>query len=189
MEILGAATELSAVNEMLASVGEDPVEALEILPPSGLTALAILRGMSRDTQEEGFWFNEEVAYELKPDPQTKEITIPDNILRIDSEQGDCIRRGNRFYDREHKRFTFDEAVKCEVVLHLPWADLPSVVRRYITALATEKFIESFPAAQATTEARLRNLSRAKAAFEKAAIKNADYNLLGNQTIQYRLRRS
>jgi len=189
MEILGAAAELAAVNEMLASVGEDPIEALDILPPSGLTALAILRATSRDTQEEGFWFNEEVAYELKPDPQTKEITIPDNILRIDSEQGDCIRRGNRLYDKAAKSFTFDEPVKCEVVLHVPWSYLPSVARRYFIALATEKFIESFPAAQATTDARLRNLSRAKAAFEKAAIKNADYNLLGNQTIQYHLRRA
>jgi len=189
MEILGAASELAAVNEMLASVGEDPVEALDILPPSGLTALAILRATSRDTQEEGFWFNEEFDYELKPDPTSHEITIPPNILRIDSERGDCIRRGNRLYDREIKSFTFDEPVKCEVVLHLSWADLPSVARRYITALATEKFIESFPAGQGTTEARLRNLSRAMAAFEKAAIKNGDYNLLGNPSIQHHLRRS
>jgi len=188
MEILGAADELAAVNEMLASVGEDPVENMDILPPSGLTALSILRATSRDTQEEGFWFNEEFDYELKPDPQTKEIIIPDNILRIDSERGDCIRRGMKLYDKAKKKFTFDAPVKCEVVLHVPWGDLPSVARRYFIALATEKFIESFPAAQAITDARLRNLSRAKAAFEKAAIKNADYNILGNPAIQLSLRR-
>jgi len=188
MEILGAASELAAVNEMLASIGEEPIETLVIMPPSGHTALDLLRGTSRDLQEEGFWFNEEFDYELKPDSTTHEISIPHNILRIDSESGDCIRRGNKLYNRENKSFKFDKPVTCEVVLHLPWGDLPAVARRYITALAIEKFIESFPAATATTEARVRNLLRAKAAFEKACIKNGDYNLLANVSIQHHLRR-
>jgi len=188
MEILGVASELAAVNEMLASIGEDPVEVLDILPPSGRTALTILRGTSRDLQEEGFWFNEEVGYELKPDSLSHEILIPANILRIDSEEGDCIRRGDRLYDRANKTFKFNTPVKCEVVFHLPWDDLPSVARRYITALAIEKFIESFPAAQATTEARVRNLYRAKVALENASIKNGDYNLLANVSIQHKMRR-
>jgi|GEM_PF-3284629 len=188
MEILGSASELAAVNEMLASIGEDPLESLSIMPPSGNTALSLLRATSRDLQEEGFWFNEEFDYELKPDSVSFEITIPDNVLRIDSEVGDCIRRGNRLYDRTGKSFKFDAPVTCEVVLHLPWGDLPSVVRRYITALAIEKFIESFPAASATSDARVRNLLRAKAAFERAEIKNGDYNLLANVSIQHKMRR-
>jgi len=189
MQNLGAASELAAVNEMLASVSEDPVESLDNLPPSGRMALSILRATSRDLQEEGFWFNEETDYELKPDQLTFEITIPANILRIDSEEGDCIRRGSKLYDRYKKSFKFDQPVKCEVVLHLPWEDLPSVVRRYIIALSIEKFIESFPHGQATSEARMRNLLRAKAAFENASIQNGDYNLLANVSIQYKMRRT
>jgi len=188
MAIVNDGFVLIAVNEMLASIGEDPVEALEILPPSGITALTILQSISRDYQEEGYWFNEELDYELQPNPTTKEIFIPDNILRIDSQTGDCIRIGDRLYDKARKSFEFENPVKCEVVLQRQWIELPSAARRYFIALATEKFIESYPAAQATTDARLRNLTRAKAAFEKAAIKNGDYNILSNAHIQQNMRR-
>jgi len=189
MEILGAATTLNAVNELLASIGEDPLESLDIMPPSGNIALQVLYNTSRDFQEEGHWFNEESDYELKPDAASKEILIPPNVLRIDSEDGDCIRRGVKLYDRSAKSFIFDAPVKCEVTLHLPFEELPAAARRYITALSVEKFIEAFPVPQGTTEARLRNLMRAKAAFEAAAIRNGDYNILTNSSIQSALRRT
>jgi len=189
MEIIGAASELAAVNELLASIGEDPVEALDNLPPSGHTALVVLRGTARDFQQESYWFNHEKDYEFKPDSLTKEIVIPSNIVNADSLEGNCIVRGQRLYDRGAKSYQFDRPVKCEVTFHLPWEELPAVVRRYITALCVEKFIESFPAAQGTTEARLRNLMRAKVAFEKAAIENGDYNLFKNPHIHYNMRRA
>jgi len=189
MEIIGAAGELAAVNELLAAIGEDPLEELANMPPSGHTALSVLRGTARDFQQAAYWFNYETDYELKPDALTKEIILPPHILNVDSMEGDCIQRGNRLYNKEKKTYLFEKPVQCDVILHLPWAELPAVVRRYITALSVEKFIEGFPAAQGTTEARLRNLLRAKVAFDKATIENGDYNILKNISIQSKMRRS
>lgn len=188
METLGSSSEVQAVSELLAAIGEDPVENIEDLPPSGNTALATLRGTSRDFQEEGHWFNQETDYVLEPNG-SGEIIIPDSILDIDSVDGDAIQRGSRLYDRENKTYLFNTSVSCSVTFHLKWDELPSVARRYITALAIEKFVDGFPGAQAVTEARNRNLIRAKVAFDKATIRNGDYNLLNNESISQKNRRS
>lgn len=187
MSNIGPASELSAVNEMLAAIGEDPVESLDALPPSGNTALHTLQITARDFQQDAFWFNYEEDYELTPDA-SGEITIPDNVLSIDGMDEDVVERRPRLYHRGNKSFVFTAPVACEVVLQLTWDELPSVARRYITALATEKFVDGFPGAQAVTEARQRNLLRAKVAFERAVIRNEDLNILNNNTIQQLTRR-
>lgn len=189
MDTRGPSLEVQAVSELLASVGEDPVEDLMNLPPSGNTALATLRAQSRDFQEEGHWFNQEDNYTMTPNDDG-EIIIPDNIISITgSEGGDLVERRNRLYDRENKTYKFDDEVDCSVILHLPWEELPSAARRLITAYSTEMFVDGFPGAEGVTEARHRNLIRAKVAFERAVIRNGGYSLLDNETVQQQLRRT
>lgn len=188
METLGPATELQAVSELLAAIGEDPVEDIDNLPPSGHTALAVLRGTSRDHQEEGHWYNMEADYLLSPNGDN-EIIIPDGIISLAGTDADLIERRPRLYDLENKTFTFTAPVSVAVILHLSWDELPSVVRRYVTAMAIERFVDGFPGANAVTEARNRNFIRAKAAFERAVIRNGRLNLLDNETIAQLTRRS
>lgn len=187
MNTLGPASELSAVNELLAAIGEDPIENMELMPPSGHTALTALRNQSRDFQEEGYWFNRESAYPLTPEEDGR-ILIPDNILSLDGTDQDVIERRPYLYNRETKGFEFSGPVNCEVILHLPWEQLPPAARRYIVALATERFVDGFPGAQGVSEARHRNLLRAKVAFDKAVIRNEGFNLLNNITISQLTRR-
>jgi len=184
----GPADELSAVNEMLAAVGQDPVGSLEMLPPDGNTALFVLQTTARDFQEEGFWFNREADYELKPDAEGR-ITIPSSILSIDGMEADVVERWPYLYDRANKTHIFTAPVLCDGIFHRTWDRIPHAARRYITALAIEKFVDGFPGAQAVTEARERNLLRAKVAFERAVIRNEDLNLLNNDTIATLARRS
>ncbi|RWO57055.1 hypothetical protein [Mesorhizobium sp.] len=188
METLGPASELDAVCELLASIGEDPVSDLEDLPPSGNTALSILRSQSRQVQEEPRWFNFEADVLLTPNLDG-EVIVPANVLDIDSTDGDIIQVGNRLYDRANKTYTFGSPVSCEILWHRPWDELPSVARRYITALAIERFIEGFPGAEATTPSRQRNLARASNSFFRAEIRAGDFNLLNNASIQTIARRS
>ena len=187
MHDLGPAGELGAVCEMLAAIGEDPVEDLDNLPPSGNTALFILRTVSRDFQEEGYWFNTDRDYVLTPGPD-RQIHIPENILSIDGMDEDVVERRPRLYNRAARSYEFSAPIPCEVILHLPWDELPSVARRYVTAMATERFVDGFPGATAVSEARHRNLIRAKVAFEKAVVRAEDLNLLTNTTIANLARR-
>lgn len=184
------AAELNAVNEMLAAIGESPLENIEIMPPSGHTARLILNQTSAAIQTEGHWFNQEGSYRLVPDA-AGEINLPPNILSVDATDDtiDVIARGSRLYDKTRQSYTFDSAVECDVILLLPWEELPPVARWYITAAATELFCESFPGSPGVTEARDRNLRRALASFRRAEVENGDYSLLKNTSIQYNLRRT
>ncbi|TIQ65455.1 MAG: hypothetical protein E5X41_14940 [Mesorhizobium sp.] len=188
METLGPASELDAVCELLASIGEDPVLDLEDLPPSGSTALSVLRTQSRQVQEEPHWFNFETDVVLSPNVDG-EIIVPPNVLEIDGVDGDLIQVGNRIYDRDNKTYTFASSASFQILWHRPWDELPSVVRRYITALAVERFIESFPGAEATSSSRRLNLARATGAFVRAEVRAGDFNLLNNASIQTIARRS
>lgn len=188
METLGPSSEVQAVSELLAAIGEDPVEDLDNLPPSGNTALSVLRSTSRDFQEEGHWFNFESDHVLTPNGDG-EIIIPGSILSLTGVEGDYITRRPRLYDRENKTFQFSEPVSCSVIFHLYWNELPAVARRYVTALSVEKFVDGFPGANAVTEARNRSLFRAQVAFQKAKLRNEKFNLLNNATISQLSRRS
>lgn len=189
MTTLGTASELDAVNELLASIGEDPVEDLENLPPSGNTALTVIRATSRDTQAEGHWFNQETDFVFVPDPISNEVLLPSNILGITGVDQDLIKRGGRLYDRDNKTFYFTQSVTCSVILHLPWDELPTTAQRYFTAIATERFIDGMPSEAAISDARNRNYSRALVAFKQDEIRNGKYNLLENSTISQLTRRS
>lgn len=180
-------TEADAVSEMLAAIGEDPIGDVNDLPPSGATALATLRSTTRDFLEEGHWFNREEDYVLTPS-ENGEIIIPENILAVDGMTEDVVERRPRLYHRANKTFIFSAPVPCEVHLLLDWETIPLVARRYITALATETFVDGFPSGPGLTPARERGLLRAKAAFQNAVIRNEDLNILNNSSISSMTRR-
>ena len=79
---LAPMTELEAVNTMLQSIGQAPVNTLEI---SGITdvssARTFLHNSSRDIQGESWSFNTDELYELNPD-EMGHILIPNGVLEI-----------------------------------------------------------------------------------------------------------
>jgi Ni,Fe-hydrogenase III component G len=174
---------------MLSSISEDPVIDIENLPPSGNTALTLLRSVTRDLQEEQAWFNTEIDVSLLPDVLTGYIYLPANTLSVDSDDLDVIERDGLLYNKDDKTFIFSAAVSCEITYRLTWDEIPSVARRYYTALAIERLVETTPGADPTSASRQRNLLRAKVAFERAKLRNGDYNLLNNTSIQSTLRRT
>ena len=48
-------------------------------------------------------------------------------------------RGERLYDREEHTFTFTDSLYVDMILILPWDDLPQPARRYITVKAARRF--------------------------------------------------
>ena len=188
LDLRGAASELDAVNEMLAAIGEDPAAALDYLPPSGNTALHLLRETSRSIQSEGYWFNTEVDYPLSPAADGR-VPVPLNVIDLDGEDDNIIQRGLYLYDLSTRSYQFTAPVNCKVTLYLPWDELPSVARWAITSAATERFCEAFPGSPGVTEARDRNTRRAHAALRRAEALNGGHNILSNQHFLSMTRRS
>ena len=135
-----AAQELPAINQILASVGQDPVTTLDQTNPDVAIAYDTLIQVSREIQSEGWTFNKEQDYPLTPDSNS-EILIPSNVLQIDisaetgHEEMDVIRRSGKLYDKQEHTYTFTEELKCDVVWLFDWVDLPRPIQDYITARA------------------------------------------------------
>ena len=145
---LSPTTELEAVNTMLTSIGEQPIQNLDDL--AGLTdasiARQILSNVSRAVQSRGWVFNTDLDKVMKPDSHG-EIILNDTILRIDTTtrmrdpDNDIIERGRRLYDRQKNTDKFDEGteIKCNLIIYLNFIDLPEPARRYISIRSARIF--------------------------------------------------
>ncbi len=136
-------TQLEAVNSMLATIGEAPVNTVTGTSADAAVALSILDETSREVQSVGWKFNTERDVDF---PRSEDGTIPigPNILRFDVEPRsnhdvDPVQRGTRLYDLKGHSYKFPRDLKAEVVYYLPWEDLPEQARRYITIRAARIF--------------------------------------------------
>ena len=178
-------TELSAVNTILGAIGQSPVTTLgKVTTDTTNTAdeiantfenpeialiYQILKESNIDVQNEGWTFNREDHVKFHPDSTTKEITIPTNVLRMDSENPEDktvapVRRNGKLYDKVNHTFIWeDEDVYLNVVFLFPYDDIPSVFKRYITYKAAGR-----AATQMITNTQLVQLLQVQEQMARAA---------------------
>ena len=143
---LSPTTELEAVNTMLTSIGEQPIQNLNDLAGLSDASIAkqILDNVSRAIQSRGWIFNTDLDVNM-PINQSGEITLSPDILRVDTtslvRQGDTdiVERGRKLYDRQKQSFTFTSNVKVNQIKLLTFEDLPEPARRYISIRAARIF--------------------------------------------------
>lgn len=135
-------TKLEAINIMLSSIGEAPVNSLTSGLVDAEMAETILNATSREIQSRGWKFNTERNFRILPTPQN-EIVLPLNTLRADlmktSGDLDLIQRGNKMYNLKTHSFTVTTAVELEIVVFLDFEQLPEAARHYITIRAARIF--------------------------------------------------
>jgi len=135
-------TELDAVNSILMSIGESPVNTLDTQSPEVVIALSTLRQVCREIQSEGWSYNTEYEYPFTLNSQ-QEVIIPVAVLQLDvnrykhQDNYDVVRREGKLYDRYNHSFKFTdiEILYCDVVWFYEFADIPQAFRDYITARA------------------------------------------------------
>ena len=181
--IFNTDTELSSVNSVLGAIGQSPVTTLDYENPEISFVYNILMECSVDVQNEGWVFNTEDNYPINLNTDD-ELPLPNNILRIDVTEGqiyrytDLIRRDGKIYDKLNHTFKFKEPVNFDIVWLFPYADLPSVFKRYITYKASGR-----AATQLITNPQLTQLLAQQEAFARAACMNyeceqGDYTFMG-----------
>ena len=174
-------TELDAVNTMLQSIGESPVNTLD---QSGVVdatlALTILTETSRDVQARSWHFNTERAYTLHPQAFAPfYIYAPANVLWLDAsdESLDIVVRGDKLYDKARHSFEFDGPVKVDMTLMLAFAELPQAARSYITIRAARIFQHRLVGSEALHDFHERDEFQALVALRRAENSRSDRNLL------------
>jgi hypothetical protein len=136
-------TELSAVNAILGSIGQSPINGLDFANPEISFIYNLLKESNQDVQNEGWTFN--IEYHIKENVSTSDnkIIIGSDVIRIDMTDAwdktrDFVRRKDgdglwKMYDRVNHTFEFpdDDYFYVNKVRLLPFEDIPAPFQRYI----------------------------------------------------------
>lgn len=183
-------SELDAINIMLGTIGESPINSLDAATGvvDAVTARAILSEVSVQVQEEGWHFNTEYEFVLTPSLDSKEIYVPANAIEVDASAYDrndidVAIRGNRLYDRKNKTFQFQQDIKADLTILLEFNELPQAARHYITVRAARVFQQRVIGSDTLGSFSEKDEARALRSMRRYESKTADYNILtGNYSV-------
>lgn len=174
-------TELSAVNSMLSTIGEAPVNSL----PSDLvdadTAAIVLNEVSIDVQSLGWNFNTEPNYKVSANADG-EIVLGNEIMRADpvskyrSSKNEYVQRGNKMYDKINHTYNIGKPLTLNVVVLLAFELLPEVARRFITVKASRLFQERVVGSDTLSTMNRADEEQAFLALKEMEGDNGDYNI-------------
>jgi hypothetical protein len=187
---LSMTSELDAVNIMLGTIGESPINSLDAATGvvDAVTARAILSEVSVQVQEEGWHFNTEYEFVLTPSLDSKEISVPANAIEVDASAYDrndidVAIRGNRLYDRKNKTFQFQQDIKADLTILLEFNELPQAARHYITIRAARVFQQRVIGSDTLGSFSEKDEARALRSMRRYESRTADYNILtGNYSV-------
>ena len=189
----GTSTELDAVNSILMSVGESPVNTLTVQSPEVAIAQSTLRQVCREVQAEGWVFNTEHEYPITLD-SSNHCVIPQNVLEIDlshARHGDhfnVIRKKDngitKLYDKIEHRFNFESVneskLYCDIVWMIDFEDLPQVFKDYITVRASRIASNRMVSDPNASELIGTDEQLARALAVEYDTRVADHNIFSNQ---------
>lgn len=180
---LNLTTRLEAVNTMLGTIGEAPVNALTGTTADAALAQTILDEVSREVQSAGWKFNTETDVPLVRTTDGK-IPLGNNILRIDVDPVrfsdiDPVQRGDSLYDAKGHSYSFPRDLEAEITYLLEFEKLPEQARRYITIRAARIFQSRYVGSQQLEGFTLRDEQAALVNLQDAHADTADYTIFNS----------
>lgn len=177
-------TELEAVNIILSSVGEDPVNALGT-DTSG-RAEEVLNEVLREIQSRGWHFNSEDDYEVSV-ASDGSVTLAANVAQFDlpvSSTRDVVMRGRRLYDKVSHSYTdFDPGVlKGSIIFVLPWDELPPAARPYFVMEAALRYQKRWFGSESLQGFNEEDLRKAKLLFEDQEQLQSDATIFDHYSV-------
>lgn len=140
---------LDVVNDMLAGLGELPVNALDEGHPMVPTAIRVLDIANAREQTKGWWFNRELT-DLVPDTDGF-IYLPNDTLKVapQSRTVNVVQRGRRLYKpydtSASNKYVFDKTMRMWLVREVPFDDLPASASMFISYSSQIDFMKSYEA--------------------------------------------
>ena len=183
-------TELSAVNAILGSIGQSPINGLDFANPEISFIYNILKEVNQDVQNEGWQFN--IEYHIKENVATSDnkIIIQSDVMQIDMTDAwdktrDFVRRKDsdglwKMYDRVNHTFEYpdDDYFYVNKVRLLNFEDIPAPFQRYIVYRASGR-----AAVQLVSNGNLQKMLQvyelqARAACIEYECNQGDHNYMG-----------
>lgn len=188
--MLSPTTELEAINTMLSTIGESPVNTVEDTGNVDVViARQILQSVSREVQARGWHFNTEKNYNITPDSEGY-LVLPNTVLKVDTvypdDSKDVVVRGSKLYDRENHTYVFTDAVKVDMTVLLTFDELPEVARNYVTIRASRIFQERVVGSDTLQAFNSQDEARAMVSLMEYEADTADLNILSGNYSVYRI---
>ena len=190
-------TKLEAVNSMLSTIGEAPVNSLTSGLVDAETAETILNEVSRSVQAHGWNFNSEPDYTVAADTSGN-VVLPTEIIRADlansvtkyrSTKQEYVQRGNKMYDKIKHSFNIGTPLKLDVVVLLDFEVCPEVARRYVTVKAARIFQERVVGSDTLSAMNRNDEQEALFSLREMEGDNGDYNIFDDYSTSRVLDRS
>lgn len=140
-------SELEAVNTILSTIGEAPLNTLSgSLPVDGTIAKNVLSEVAREVQSQGWHFNTHTNVTLTRNTDNK-IPLANNVVRVEIDprkysKGDynIVQRDTFLYNLAKNEETFDKDFENATVVYLlPFNEIPEQAKRYITIRSARIF--------------------------------------------------
>ena len=177
-------TKLEAVNVMLSTLGEAPVNSLSSGLIDAEMAEQILDNVNREVQAQGWNFNTETDYTIAVNT-AGEIELPSRFVRVDlaksetkyrSSRNEYVQRGNKIYDTVQHTYVINKALKLDVVVLLDFELIPEIARRYVAIRASRIFQERVLGSTNISAQNRTDEQQAQLALRDMEGDNGDYSI-------------
>lgn len=182
MTIPSSMTELEAVNILLTTIGEAPINTLagnQVVDVA--VAKQVLNEVSREVQSQGWHFNTEYDVPLTPNID-QQISIPFNTARIDVTGMDVVQRDGLLFDLKDRSFTFTNVTKAEIVYYQDFEVIPDTAKRYIVVRAARIFADRMINSETTHQFTLRDEQKALIDLKEFEGDTGDFNVLNSTSV-------
>jgi hypothetical protein len=182
MAIPSAMTELEAVNILLTTIGEAPVNTLTGNQVTDVTiANQVINEVSREVQSMGWHFNTEYNVPLTPDI-SNQIPSPANVARIDSKDYDIVIRENKLFNLLDRTYTFNSKILADIVYFQDFLVLPEIAKKYVTARAARIYADRMINSSTINQMTSRDEEKALMDLKAYEGDTADYNMMDNYSV-------
>ena len=175
-------TELEAVNVLLTTIGEAPVNTLTGNQVTDVTiARQVLNEVSREVQSQGWYFNTENGVTLTPD-NNKHILPPADTARIDSRDYNIVIREDKLFDLDDLSYEFGGSIKVNIVYYQDFSVLPDAAKRYIAARAARIYADRLLNSETIHAMTLRDEQKALVDLRQFEEETADYTMMDSLAV-------
>lgn len=177
-------TELEAVNTILSTIGEAPLNTLTgSLPVDGTIAKNVLSEVAREVQSQGWHFNTHNKVTLSRNTSNK-IPLPNNSVRVELNplkypkyNYDIVQRDNLLYNLAKNEETFDiDFEDVTIVYLLPFNEIPEQAKRYITIRSARIFHDRTLGANTIHKFSQEDEAKALSILKQAESLTGDYSI-------------
>jgi len=183
---LSKTTKIQAINTMLSTVGEPPINSLAAQRADALIAQNILDEVCREVLSYGWQFNTDEGVYLTPDSNTGFIYVPDTVVRVDMDRAeleyDIVVRGNRLYNRKNNSYVFSGQIKVVQVYLMDFDEMPETAKRYVTVRAARIFQDRMVGSEKHHAFTLRDEVAALATMNEYENEVGDYTIFDSPDV-------